>query len=311
MVYILAAVLAVLMIIVCVGRPETLPDYSMYQYLYDIGSVNIRRDIEYSYKLLADLSPTFIFLLSIYAVLSVGTHVYAIFRNSPNIWISFAAYLAFYFVLHDMVQMRAGVATGLLLIALRCIQERKMLVYMLLVVLAGFFHSSAYLFLPLYFVPYKHINKWVWASILLVALAMGITNNAIGFVAKLIPVKFIEGYVSSYVGAHEHTASTIGLISVFKVLCTIFMIFNLSTIKKHYPLAVPVMVFCVLAQVSYMVFADIPVMQSRLGELFGVFEIFGYAMLPLISKKHYYLLVVLALFLSFLKFPTTLQLIAG
>lgn len=288
---ILQIIIAVLLICICVWRPEDLSDYAMYQRMYEMGGgEKVNRDLEPSFALVVKFSPTFLVLLAIYATISVSSHIIAIFKNSPNIWLSFFLYLTFYFILHDMVQIRAAVAIGFLLVAVRFIVERKIWYYYLCVGLATYFHFSAAVFLFLYFVPFKRLNSWVWSSILIISLLLGVMNMQFGYVARFIPVGFIQSYIESYLGSKDFTVAAIGPARIIKILSCVAMLICQKDIKREYPFAIPVLFFYIVSQLCYCLLGDIPVLQGRMGELFGSFEVFALAMFPLISKKHYYVL---------------------
>ena len=298
------------LILLCIGRPDDMPDYQMYRMIYGWGaSGNLKKDMEITFTFLVRTAPTFIIFIGVYAIISVSAHVYAIFRNSPNIWLSLLIYLSLYFVLHDMVQIRAAVATGILLISLRYMVERTPLVYFGLVALAILFHYSALIFIPMYFIPYKHINKWVWSGVLIVSLAFGLLNMHFGYIAKFIPVEIIQSYVYAYMGSHQHVGIEVGVSNIVKIIIGVILIFNLETIRKRYPYAVPVMMFYIFSQMSYVLFADLAVLQTRMGELFGVFEIFALAMFPLISRKYYIFLCIVPIALAMTRFGIALNLI--
>lgn len=306
----LLGIITLILIAVCIWRSEDMCDYAMYQRMYSMGGgEKVNRELEPTFALLVSISPVFIIFLALYALLSVSTHIYAISRNSPNIWLSFVLYLTLYFVLHDMVQIRAAVAIGLLLIAVRYVVERKLIYYYILVVTASFFHYSASVFLLLYFIPYKGLNKWVWSSILVVFLIFGTLNMQFGYFAKFIPVDFIHNYLQSYLGSKDFTAAGIGPARIVKVICAIIMVFGLPRIKRAYPLAVPVLFLYIISQMCYLLLGDIPVLQGRMGELFGSFEIFALAMFPLLSKKHYYLLCIVPISLAIYNFQTGIYLL--
>lgn len=295
----LLGIITLILIAVCIWRSEDMSDYAMYQRMYNMGGgENVNRELEPTFSMIVALSPTFMIFLAAYAFLSVPAHIYSIYRNSPNIWLSFVLYLTVYFVLHDMVQIRAAVAIALLLIAVRYVVERKWLYYYVLVGIASCFHFSAAIFLLLYFIPYKSLNKWVWSALLVVFLIFGVLNMQFGYFAKFIPVGFVQNYLESYLGNKDFTASAIGPARIAKVLCCIMMLFGLERIKKSYPFAVPVLFIYILSQFCYLLLGDIPVLQGRMGELFGSFEIFALAMFPLLSKKHYYFLFVVPVSLA-------------
>lgn len=291
--------IAAVLIVLCINKPEGIADREMYQMMFDMGGAdNLNRDLEPSFGLLVQIAPTFLALLGIYAFLSVSSHVIGIFKNSPNIWLSLVTYISYTFILHDMIQMRAGVAIGLMLIAVRFIYERKWILYFSFAAIATYFHYSAMVFFFFYFLPGKYLNRWIWSAALILATVFGLMNTQIGFIAKFIPLEIVQNYLENYVGNKTYEAAMIGPARIFKVLCAILMLFNQNTIKKRYPLCIPVLIFFMTSQISYLLFSDIPVLQGRFGEMFAAFDIFALAMFPLISKKYYYLLFIVPIGLA-------------
>ncbi|MDE6006712.1 MAG: EpsG family protein [Muribaculaceae bacterium] len=285
-----AVLISIGLIVICIFKPETLPDRAMYEQYYDMGGGDkMNRELEPTFTILVRMAPSFMVLLGLYAVLSVSGHIVAIFSNSPNIWLSLLIYLSYTFILHDMIQMRAGVAIGLLLIAVRFIRERKWIVYFLFVALAYTFHYSALIFVFFYFIPTKHLNKWIWSAILILCTIAGLLNTQLGYVAKFLPVGVVQTYLENYMGSKTYIASEIGPARLFKIFCAIIMLFNQKSILRSYPYTIPVLIFYMCSQMSYLLLSDIPVLQGRFGEMFAAFDIFALAMFPLISKKHYYL----------------------
>lgn len=298
-IYLLFALMTVMLIMLCVTRDETMNDYLMYERFYSGGEqTNKARELEPTFGMIVGLSPTFFFFLGFYALLSVGSNIYAIVRNSPNIWLSLMIYLLYYFVLHDMIQIRAAVACGLLLIGVRYITEKKWWIYFPLAIISFYFHYSASVFLFLYFLPKKQMNKWIWSAILVLALLFSFTNQQLGFIARFIPLGFVQNYLENYVGNRLFEAAVLGPVRIFKIALIIIMLFKLQTIRKSYPFAPVVLSIYILSNLAYLLFADIPVLQGRLGELLGVSEIFALAMFPMVSRKHYYLLCLIPLALA-------------
>lgn len=299
LVYCAFGLLYVMMAIAVVNRPEYLPDYQMYEHLYrtTLGNKSLR-DMEISFTWISMLSPTFMVLLTVYALLSVGTHMWAILRNAPIIWISLGLYMTFQFVLHDMVQMRSGVALGLMLISLRYIVERKWWIYFPLVMLALFFHNSAVVLIPLYFLKAKSLNRYVWGSILGAAVLLHMAGMEFGIFSKFIPIGIIETYLENYMGRDMAANSIdIDLHRILEIIAIFVMIIRIKYLQSHYPLAVICIKMLVFSQIFYLLFSDIAVIQIRMGELFGSAGILGYAMFPMVSRKHYYVLLIYPLLL--------------
>lgn len=292
-----AIAIIVILVILCVFKSENLPDTEMYRLMFDMGGgERINRDIEPSFGLLARIAPTFAILLLLYAVLSVSFHVFGIFRNSPNIWLSLLLYLPYTYVLHDLIQIRAAVAIGIMLIAVRFIVERKWILYFSCVAIAYFFHYSAIIFILFYFLPHKYLNKWIWSSLLVVATIGGLMNSQFGYLAKFVPLEIVQMYFENYMGSKNYTASEIGPVRIFQVICSIIMLFNQKKITEAYPLAIPMLIFFIMSQLSYMLLSDIPVLQGRFGEMFAAFDIYSLAMFPLMNRKYYYILWIVPIF---------------
>ncbi|WP_256742632.1 EpsG family protein, partial [Cronobacter sakazakii] len=56
---------------------------------------------------------------------SIGIKLHAIKKISSSPILSLIIYIAFYYILHDMTQIRAGVAAGLFLLAIRELASGK------------------------------------------------------------------------------------------------------------------------------------------------------------------------------------------
>ena len=310
MIYISFAVLCALLVLCCVFKEETIYDYMMYERNYSMGQTsNHSRELEPTFNWIVAISPTFLWLLAIYAVISCCGNIYALLRNSPNIFLSMTVFICFYFVLHSMVQIRAAAAAAILLIAISYITEREWWINFPLCVVAILFHYSAAIFPLLYFFPHKSLNKWIWASVLGLATVMSLANIQIGVLVRNIPFAFIQNYLEAYLGNREFTARALNPVFFLKVVCAIFMLFNLQKIRRNYPLAPIVLCLFICSLLAYLLFADIPVLQTRIGELLGVSEIFALAMFPMVSRKHYYLLCVIPLFIAFYSITSSFRLL--
>lgn len=289
MVYLMMGVLMVMMVLLCVNKSETIADRAMYEQMYNMGSSRFnRRGVEPTFGIITIISPSFVIFLLIYAVLSVGFHLLGIVKSSPNIWLSMFCYLTLDFVLHDMIQIRAAVAAGLCLFAIRFIAERRWWFYFPIVIAAVFFHYSAIVFVPMYFLPTKRINKYFWVSVVVISFGMGLAGLSIGSMMKFIPLEFINKFFTAYMGNKQFVAAGIGPRRFMMCFMLIVMIIRSDEIRKYYPLAMPCLLLSIFSQMSYLLFADIPVMQGRLGEFFGLADIFTLAMFPMVWRKAYY-----------------------
>ncbi len=299
MVYISFILIFGILVAQCVGRDELMADYLMYKKIYESGGqINTKKGIEYTFYLITKISPEFWVLLIIYAILSCGLHLIGILKNSPNIWLSMILYVGYTFVLHDMIQIRCAVAAGIFLISIRYIQERRWVIYYLLIALAICFHYSAIVFLPLYFLPKKKMNRVFWITILALALLFSVFEIKLGNILRYIPLRIIDLYLKSYMGSREYSEASTGPMRIIMCILVMYMIMNIKKYQKVYPYATISVGIYTCSLLVYLLFGDIPVLQGRLGELLGVSGIFMWAMFPMVNKRHYYLLMLIPLIIA-------------
>ena len=86
-----------------------------------------------------------------YAIISVPIHLTALWKLSKMPFLTLTLYISYYYMMHDMVQIRCAVASGLFLWAIYFYVERKKLYTLLLILLGTFFHYSAIAGLAIFF----------------------------------------------------------------------------------------------------------------------------------------------------------------
>lgn len=281
--YTLAAILVV-SVIICLFKPEFIPDNRMYEYWFDKRSTT-KDDIEPTFQLAITVLPNFLTLLGIFATLSVGFNLLAIRLISPNMWLSLLTYFSLWFVLHDMIQIRVAVAAAIALFSLVFLQSRKPLYFFLMMACAFMFHYSSVIFAVFYFFSTKRTYKYLYYAIILLSFVIFFSGAALGYIASYIPIDFVQAYVTAYADSTQHTMSGIGIVWIVRLLMGVVMIARIDTIRERFPYAVIVVKIYVISMLSFILFMDIPVMAARVSELLGVINIFAFAMFPLSFPK--------------------------
>lgn len=87
----------------------------------------------------------------LYAVLAVFLKAYAIQKILGRSFFALFVYICLFYILHELTQIRAGVAIGIFLLSLDDIIQRKPGQYYLKTVIAILFHYSSLIMIPLYF----------------------------------------------------------------------------------------------------------------------------------------------------------------
>lgn len=112
---------------------------------------------------------------------------------------------------HSMNGLRQYLASSILLMAVALIYKRKWYLYLPVVIIAAQIHTSAYIFIILYFI----VNKPAWSSITKVILGFSV-GLAVSFP---ITGSFVEGLLySTEYGDRYNTADFSYSINIFRVL---------------------------------------------------------------------------------------------
>lgn len=281
---------------------DVLSDYTAYTRMYESIKEGNSLPTELTFMWISMLSSSSLILFAVYAILGVGLKLVAI-RQLSELWIlSLVIYISNFFILHDMTQIRVGVASALLLLCIKPIYERNWRLFLCFCFLAFIFHSSSLIIFPLWFIGNSKKCKLLLSlSIPAAYLIYFLGINLI----SVIPVASVEEKIMMYQQLQELDVDGFANINVFNLvfLAKIFIFYLLlwkcEMIEKHNKYAiVMVKIFCI-SLVSFPLFANMPVFGFRINELFGVIEIVLFPLIYYIfnPKKLSKLLVVLLGFL--------------
>ena len=88
-------------------------------------------------------------------------------------FLGLSAYIARFFVGRNLIQIRAGLAYAMIILGVRYITKRDWKRYFAIVFIAYFFHKSAIIAVPLYFISYINFKKWHVVLITAIAFVIG------------------------------------------------------------------------------------------------------------------------------------------
>ncbi|WP_449557207.1 EpsG family protein [Huaxiibacter chinensis] len=228
-----------------------------------------------------------VFLL--YALFAVFLKAYAITKYAKNILLSFFIYAGMFFILHDMTQIRVGLASGFFLLAIPDLIEGNRKKYILKILAACLCHLSAVILLPLLVLSSKKINlKLVFLCPLImlgVILVVGDMNPILISLFKYLPEPLSTKAISYIIGVEQFGRfDEVNTFSKFTLSAFAFFIVYLYGCSKSSITADDVIflkLFSIMLTVFYL-FSSVPVLASRSFELFAVSFIFS---LPVIATK--------------------------
>jgi hypothetical protein len=155
-------------------------DYSDYLYLVTSHDETKLATKEIAFRFIVFInqllfSSNFTVFLFIFAVIGVSVKILALVKLSPLPILSIILYLLSYYWLHEYIQIRAGVATGIFLLATKDLSDGNTKHYFIKTILAIMFHWSSILLIPLYFIV-RHIGIKLTALLPVVGVLLYLTG---------------------------------------------------------------------------------------------------------------------------------------
>lgn len=273
-------VLCFIMTLVATFRPSEMPDYENYldffrdnnwgKVRYEYGFVQITR-------LIKKISPNALLCFFSFALISISIKLGAIKKLSPFFWGSVTLYIGGMFILHDMIQMRVAVASGLLLWSTKYLYERNATKFFLIASLALLFHNSSLVIFPLWFLNINKSNKKIYLWMIPVAYALAISGITIGHFANLIPIASFQALWNMYqISMDNGVGVNINLFNIMLLIrcgiCT-YILFNIDVIAKYIPMAIIWAKIYTISIVALVLLSDVPVIAFRVSELYQIVEV--------------------------------------
>ena len=294
--------------LICISgfKPLTTTDARTYEYYYYFNyNPIIEMATEPTYIYLSRFFLSFGFGVSAifiaYAILAIPMKLITLWKTTPYIFTAMIVYIGIYYPLHDVVQIRCGVAVAFLLWAMVPLAKKQYFSATLLTICAILFHYSSVAFIPILMVGNMKVGKY-WKYLLGAAIPICLALYVVHISAvSFIPSSLVEGKLDLYRDMSETgnldeyvPYKQIPFFAEF-ILLYIFLFFY-DTIAKHCIYA-PILIKILVLELGCMImFAQIPVLGARLHELFGMFNVIAYTCCMYCIKPQYVVRIGLTLF---------------
>lgn len=263
-----------------IGFDKDSENYEIYFYHYDDPGMELT--VEYSFRLLSrifyslfgDVRSIFLF----YALVGVSLKMFALRRLSEFWFLPICVYISYFYIVHDLTQIRASVVSGLTLLAIPYICERKRKTALAILFAGCLFHYSAIALLPILFLSSADMNmkhRVAWACL----LPLGFLLHFLPFdIFTAIEIPYITDKIVTYEDLRDkgiigEEVNVFNLVFLVKCAIYIYILYFYDIIKpnfKYLSLAVKMM------GISLFVFpalSKLPVMSFRVSDLYGIAEI--------------------------------------
>ena len=274
-------------------------DYLMYKGLFSTKFtslktfLNLKVSVEYCIFIVNKFARLFFssnndvinFSFIIFAFLGVSTKMIAIKRYSVNFVLSIIVYTTYLFIMQEMTTIRAGVASGIFLLSLKFLIEKKYWKYLLYISVAFIFHSSSILFIIVAFLIFLDLKIKYYYYALLVSFLIIIFNQN---VIQIFLLDRIFPRVATYLEMLNWIKEDSLNIFNFKIIISIlfFIIFAVNYKKlegnRWFEILFRIHIFSLV-----IFFNTAMVFSARSFDLFSVVQILLFPMLLEIFKKQY------------------------
>ncbi len=215
----------------------------------------------------------------LYAVFGVTTKLIAIKQLTEFWFVALAVYISYYFMLHDLTQIRAGVASGFLLLCIKPLYERNGKRFLLFALAASLFHYSAIIIFPLWFLPTKGFKKGFWLSLIPITYILYFTHLDIISFASHIPISGVQEKLAAYQRITElglgnwDVFDPFGITYLTKVFISYFIILNINKLQNHNKYTYILTEIYILSLSVSLLFGNVPGIAARIKHLLAIVEI--------------------------------------
>lgn len=219
-----------------------------------------------------------------YALIAIVLHFIA-FRQLSEYWfLPVLVYLSFFYEMHEMIQIRTGVLSGLFMLAIKPMAERRWFFALLLILAGSLFHVSGLALLPLLFLsnkPMSTMQKWIWGAVIPIGYVIYFMGLAI---QMYLDIPFIGEKLMNYQQDEEKGINIVSVyafnyIQLFAIFSFYYMLYFYDTLaekSKHFPLLMKIFA---IGTASYAALAFLPVLGDRIGYQLKMVNIILYAAL--------------------------------
>ena len=288
--------LCIILILFCAFRTIGVdPDSESYEEIFKSNENNPKLLVESSFLFFSEIVKGFTddvhYLFLIYAILGITIKFYALRQLSPWYFLPLAIYFGNYFILHDFIQIRAAVASGMLLLAIKPLSEgnkKKAIVYFLI---ANVFHYSSFAFYPILFFSNDLSKIWRYALIAIVPVGAVLFLLHYDFFSAL-PLPYIQEKIEMYKALTERGIfDELSLKNVtiwIQYAIILYSLYFYDTILEHCP-ALPILLkITAYSMACFFALSSISVVAGRLHELLGIVELALFPCVCYTLRPQYY-----------------------
>ena len=277
--------LGIALIVIATVKPLGVDNdsYTYEDYFFNYDSPIFENTVEFSYlwlsKLFYHAFKDVHYVFFVYALLGVTIKFLAFKRLSPMPFLVVSVYVCTSYVLHEFTQIRAGVATGFILLSLKPMIEGRKLHAVGYILLAFVFHYSSILAFPLLLLSNNELTKrdrmkWV------VFMLSGYVIYFLHIQLAALPIPYIgdklEGYQNLKDQGFMDEVNVFNLVYLTKIAIFCYLMYFYDTIREHNKYFPFMMKIFSLSLFCFTALSSVPAICFRVSELYGIVSLILY-----------------------------------
>lgn len=217
----------------------------------------------------------------IFSLISMCIKKKALEKLEISFAIFFLVYFSKLFLLHDLTQVRAGVAVAFSLFAFIHYINRNASRCLFYIFIGFLFHYSAILFVAVFLVGRKKPNTLLWLLMVGLAILLTFFNLKQLLLTTFILFHAPANYLSYLDSGTDFQVNPFSLLSIINLI--VFLLFSLNiNLLKDEVLSMAYKLYGI-SIISFYVFINFPVLSFRISEFFLIYQVI------LLSRAYYYI----------------------
>lgn len=250
-------------------KPPSMADYSSYINLFQ--GTDQRDSIEPAFRLIVRIikliDDNYLLLFLFFALISIPLRVFLFNRFSPVVWGSIIVYLSLFYILHDLIQIRAAVASTLLILLVYFSYKRSLKYFIIVYLISFCFHYSAIVFILVWFISPNN-NPRMYFFLLLLSYLVYFAHYSLSSFISYIPISSISSLLTSYAGRDSYENNVFNLIQIGRIALAFFFFHNINNERNKYPWFIYFLKVYILGLCFLPLFSSLSGVALRMQELF-------------------------------------------
>ena len=269
----IALVLWISLAIIAALRPETMADYDNYVSAVELSESYDATRFEPAFKLINYIcNSNYLLVFFLFSFLAIGIKIAWLYKLSPILMGSMLVYVSNLYVLHEMIQIRAGVAAAFLLVLIPYLYNRDFKHFLFITLVAMTFHYSAITFLFLWFVNPRSKQRIVYLSALIISYALSMYGFTITNIVSYVPFEPIQLLYQSYSLKFDEYVNIFNILQIGRCLLCVVFWYYVDCVQKHCQYFNILIKIYTIGLCALPLFSDLVVMSVRLNQLFITVE---------------------------------------